>query len=146
MRKETKIFLLLIPAVTILGCGKKNEVSVTVYGTDYMTYSERDNAFDDACRVVLRELSYKETDDQNRTSLPYYGEGSQTFKDKDKISASKIYLKTKDEHGNEYIITTLKLGKREPVVIIETTNPDKFKLINALYNEFNKQGFKVAHY
>jgi hypothetical protein len=146
MRKETKIFLLLLSAMTIFGCGKKNEVSITVYGTDYITYSERDNAFNDACRVVLREFSYKETNDQNNITLPYYGEGVQSFKDKDKTSASKTYLKTKDEQGNEYIITTIKLGKKEPLVIIETTNPDKFKLINALYNEFNKQGFKVIHY
>ncbi len=146
MWKETKIFLLLLSAMTIFGCGKKDEVSVTVYGTDYMTYSERDNAFDNACRNVLREFSYKETNDQNNITLPYYGEGAQTFKDNNKTSASKTYLKTKDEQGNEYIITTLKLGKREPVVIIETTNPEKFKLINALYNEFNKQGFRVTNY
>lgn len=146
MQNLTKILLLLISAMMIFGCNKKDEVSITVYGTDYMTYRAQNNAFNDACRNVISELSYKETDDQNRITLPYYGAGSQTFKDKDKTSASKTYLKTKDEQGNEYIITTIKLGKKEPVVIIETTNPDKFFFINALYREFNKQGFKVIHY
>lgn len=148
MLKETRALLLLIPAMIIFGCGKKEDtVSITVYGTDFMTYSDgTKSAFNDSCRTVLRELSYKEINDQNKTSLPYYGEGTQIFKNEDKTAASKSYLKTKDEQGNEYIITTIKLGEKEPVVIIETTNPDNFKLINALYQEFGKQGFKVTHY
>jgi len=111
-----------------------------------MTYSGPHQLFDDACRSVLHDLSYKETVSENSTRYPYYGEGASTHKDKDKSIAVTVYLKTKDRDGADYKITTIRLGKREPIVMVESTSTDPYKLINALNAEFPKRGIRVRQY
>ena len=60
------------------------------------------------------KLSHKEKLSDNSTRYPYYGEGSSSHTDKDRTIAVRAYLKTKDDAGAEYRITTVRLGRREP--------------------------------
>ena len=69
-------------------------------------------------------------------------DGSRT-RTKDRTIAVRVYLRNKDETGAEYKITTVRLGRHEPFVMLESTSPDRYKLINALNAEFHKRGIRV---
>lgn len=111
-----------------------------------MTYSGSHERFNDACREVVHEIGYKEKVSENTTRYPYYGEGSSSHKDKDRLLSVRIYLRTKDEAGAEYKVTIVRLGRRDPFVTLESTSSDRFKLINALNAEFSKRGIEVREY
>jgi len=145
---KTALSLTACLAVAILspGCQRSNETIVTQYGPEYMTYIGSGRQFDEACRAVLREISYKEKLEDNGTRYPYYGEGSSSRKSDDKLTASESYLKTKDDDGVEYKITTIRLGTRDPVVILESTSSNPYDLLNALNAEFYKRGIRVQQY
>ncbi len=136
----------LVAIVLVTGCRRIATCTVTEYGPEYMTFTGSHEQFDHACREVLHELSYKEKLSENSTRYPYYGEGASSHTDKDKTIAVKAYLQTKDDAGAEYRITTLLLGRREPIVMLESTSPDRYKLINALNAEFRKRGVRVRQY
>jgi len=146
MKMASHWMMCLMAIVLVTGCRRIATCTVTEYGSEYMTYTGSHEQFDYACREVLHELSYKEKLSDNSTRYPYYGEGSSSHTDKDKTIAVKAYLKTKDEAGAEYQITTVRLGRHEPFVILESTSPDRYKLINALNAEFHKIGIRVQQY
>jgi hypothetical protein len=121
-------------------------VEVTQYGPEFLTYSGSREKFNNACRSVLHELSYKEKTGENSTRYPHYAEGASSHKEGETLVAMKAYRKTKGEDGAEYTMTTITLGNRDPVVMLESTSPDKFKLVNALNAEFQKRGIRVRQY
>jgi hypothetical protein len=140
----------LIASLAVLalsaGCRRTTNVTVTEYGPEYMTYTGSGEEFNHACRMVLHELGYKEDLGENKTRYPYHGEGGTSHKENDRLIASKGYLQTKDKDGVEYKITTLVLGRRDPVVTLESTASDRYKLVNTLNAELQKQGFRVQQY
>jgi len=134
-------------AIAILsGCREGKVVAVTQYGPEFMTYRGPTEQFNDACRTVLHELSYKEETGENSVSYPYYGEGVSSHKAGDAPVAVRAYLKTQGEDEAEYTITTITLGDRDPVVMLESTSEDRHRLVNALNAEFAKRGFRVRQY
>ena len=145
-----KTALHLVTCVVIIalatGCRSSSECMVTQYGSEYMTYTGPGKPFNDACRTVLREFSFKEELDGNKTRYPHYGEGVSSQKDGDRLIASTSYRKTKDADGAEYTVTTIRLGKRAPIVVLESTSSDRFKLVNALNAELHKKGIAVRQY
>jgi hypothetical protein len=127
------------------GCNHSQSCRVVTFGPEYMTYRGDPTAFDDVCRTVLHELSDKEIIDENRVRYPHYAEGVSAHKAKNgEMLAARSYRQTKDAQGYEYIITSIHLTGNDPLVILETTNPDQFKLSNALCQEFHKMEFKVV--
>ena len=145
-----KVALHLVTCFAVIictaGCGQTTKYTVKQYGPEYMTYTGPNQPFDDACRKVLHDLSYKEKLDGNRTRYPDYGEGVSSHNEKDRRIAAEKYLKTKDEDGAEYKITTLSLGKLDPIVILESASSDRHKLVNALNAEFHRNGIEVRQY
>jgi hypothetical protein len=111
-----------------------------------MTYEGSRGEFNNACRSVLHELGYKEKIDGNKTRRPYHGEGGSHNKDGDRVIFIESYMKTKDASGVEYKIVTYTLGKRDPVVILESGGSDPYKLVNALNAELHKRGIRVVQY
>ena len=146
MRTAVRFMICLAAMVIAGGCREDVNCKVTQYGPQHMTYTGSSEAFNNACRQVLHDLSYKEQDGENSTRYPYYGEGGISSKDNDRILATTVYLKTKDADGAEYKITTLTLGKHDPVVILESSSADQYKLVNALNLEFGKKGIGVRQY
>ncbi len=138
--------LLLISAISCATTKISNTCAVVQYSSQHMTYSGSRRLFDDACRKVLRDLSHKIDHEDGKTEYPFYGEGGSSVKDDDCLISMQVYLKTKDIDGNDYKITTLFLGENDPVVLIDNSSPDKYKLVNALNAEFVNRGIKVAPY
>lgn len=139
------IFLAAI--ISAAGCKKQpSACTVTQYGPRHMTYEGSRGEFNNACRSVLHELGYKEKIDGNKTRHPYHRAGASTNKDGDRVISIESYQETKDANGVEYKITTLTLGQRDPVVILETTGSDPHKLVNALNAELHKRGIRVVQY
>ncbi len=131
-------------AFLIGGCSESISGGVKSYGPEYMTYSCSASAFNEACRAVIYELSYKKKVDENTMAHPHYAEGVSSHRKNDGTAiATKFYFKTKDDEGFEYSITTIILLGKEPMVVLETTNPLQAKLVNALMKEFNKRGIKA---
>ncbi len=146
MKTKLRLITCLIVVVLSAGCRRAATCTVTQYGPEYMTYSGSHERFNDACREVVHEIGYKEKVSENTTRYPYYGEGSSSHKDKDRLLSVRIYLRTKDEAGAEYKVTIVRLGRRDPFVTLESTSSDRFKLINALNAEFSKRGIEVREY
>lgn len=146
MKMASPWMMCLAAMVLATGCRRIATCTVTEYGPEYMTFTGSHEQFDHACREVLHELSYMEKLSDNSTRYPYYGEGASSHTDKDKTIAVRAYLKTKDEAGAEYKITTVRLGRRDPLVMLESSSPDRYKLINALNAEFSKRGIRVQQY
>ena len=146
--KHNSIYLIaLLLLFSIVGCATSPEkCSVVQYGSGYLTYSGKRSLFDDACRKVLHDISHKIEHENGTTEYPFYGEGAMTTKDEERLLSMQVYLMTKDSDGNSYKITTIFLGNNDPVVMIEDTSPKKFRLINALNDEFVKRGIKVTAY
>ncbi len=141
------LYLTVCSVVVLLGgCGEASRCKVTMYGANHMTYTGSGEQFNSACRNVLHELSEKEDLGDNRTRYPSYGEGVSATREGDRPVASRAYLKTKDADGAEYKITTITLGKRDPIVILESSSSDTYKLVNALNEEFRKRGIRVKSY
>ena len=136
----------LVVVALATGCRSSKECVVIQYGSEYMTYTGPGKRFGDACRAVLHDLSFKEELDGNRTRYPHYGEGVSSQKDGDRLIASTSYLKTKDADGAEYKVTTIHLGRRDPIVVLESTSSDRCRLVNALNAEFQKKGIAVRQY
>ena len=130
----------------LLGCHNNKEVVVTQYGPEFLSYKGPRQQFDDACRKVLHDFSAQEKTGVNSIKYPYYGEGVSSNEKNGKTIAMQSYLKTKDEENVEYKITTIVLAKNDPVVLLECTGADRHKLINALNEEFYRQGIKVKQY
>ncbi len=146
MRTAVQLMVCLAAMALVGGCGEAAKCKVMQYGSQHMTYTGSSEAFNDACRQVLRDLSYKEQVGENSTRYPYYGEGGTSSKDNDRTLATAIYMKTKDAAGAEYKITTLTLGKHDPVVILESNSADQYKLVNAMNAEFHRKGIRVQQY
>jgi hypothetical protein len=147
MAKTFRFMMLLALITCLIGCKKGPAAcTVTQYGARHMIYEGSGEEFNEACRSVLHALGYKEKIDENKTRRPYHGEGVSTNKDGDRLISSESYMKTKDANGVEYKITTLTLGKRDPVVILETIDSDSHKLGNALNVELHKRGIRVVRY
>ena len=146
MKMASHLMMCLAVIVLITGCRRIATCTITEYGPEYITYTGSREQFDNACREVLRELSYKEKLSDNSTRYPYYGEGSSSHTDKDRTIAARTYLRTKEEAGAEYKITTVRLGHRDPFVMLESTSSDRYKLINALNAKFHQRGIRVQQY
>jgi hypothetical protein len=111
-----------------------------------MTYRGPSEPFNDACREALHSLSQKETVDGKGIRYPHYGEGGSSHKAAGREVAVEVYMKTQDADGAALKITTLRLGKQDPVVILECTASNSYKLVNALNSELSKRGIKVSQY
>ncbi len=70
----------------------------------------------------------------------HYGEGVSSHKTAGREVAVEGYMKTQDADGAALKITTLRLGKQDPVVILECTASDSYKLVNTLNSELSKRG------
>ncbi|MBN2589314.1 MAG: hypothetical protein JXA96_05605 [Sedimentisphaerales bacterium] len=157
MKYKLKILLLFVSVLFISGCSSFKTFKVKIYGSDRMTLNKQYEDFNWACRTVMHELSYKEKDENGHEKEPYYGEGAEnkTVSEKSisigtenkivnqKSVYRKRYIKTRDDEGYEYTITTTTYNKDNPEVVLETTNPDKDKLVNLLREEFIKREFIV---
>ena len=146
MKMASHWMICLAVIVSGTGCRRIATCTVTEYGPEYMTYTGSHERFNDACREVLRELGYKEKLSGTSTRYPYYGEGASSHTDKDKVIAARISMRTKDEAGAEYKITIVRLGHRDPFVMLESGGSDRYKLINALNAEFPRRGIRVQQY
>ena len=146
MKRALHLATCLVAIALATGCRSSSECMVTQYSSEYMTYTGPGEPFNDACRTVLREFSFKEELGENKTRYPYYGEGVSSQKDGDRLIASTAYLKTKDADGAEYKVTTIRLGKRNPIVVLESTSSDRYKFVNALNAELHKKGIAVRPY
>jgi len=147
MARTIGLVIFLAAIIGAGGCKKQRSAcTVTQYGPRYMTYEGSGKEFSNACRSVLHELGYKEKIDENKTRHPYHGEGVSTNKDGERLISSEAYMETKDANGVEYKITTLILGNRDPVVILESTDSDPHKLANALNAELHRRGIRVVQY
>jgi hypothetical protein len=146
-RKSTILFGSIALAIVCLsGCARSATCEVTQYAPKYLSYHGSSEPFDDACREVLHRLSQKQSIEGKGAYYPYYGEGASSHKAAGRQTASERYLKTQDEDGAQHKITTLCLGKHDPIVILESTASDPYKLVNALNSELNKRGIKVSQY
>jgi len=148
--KTPKAHLLIVGMAVsqIIACGCKtaSTCSVTQYGPEYMTYRGSDTLFMDACRKVLHDLSLKEQIDSNRIRYPHYGEGGASHRDNGRAISSEVAIKTQGEDGAQYKITILTVGKREPLVQLQSTAQDPYKLVNALSAEFSQRKIKLTQY
>jgi hypothetical protein len=146
--KAISVFIGLIAAATILavGCGSSTQCTVTQYGPNLMKFTGSSELFNSACREALQQLSHRIQGEGNSVSYPDYGEGISTHSADKQPIASIGYLKTKGEDGAEYKVTILRLGKDDPVVMLESTSSDPHRLVNALNAEFHKQGVEVRQY
>ena len=138
MSGKLKIALFIISILLISGCNSNKVCSVKIYSPEYLTFNKQHQSFNDASLNALTKLIYNEGEENNSIDQKFFNRsvnGKSVFK--------KDYYKTKDKDGYEYIITSVTLGNNNPVVTLETTNPDKNKLLNALREEFTKKGFKV---
>ena len=143
------IWLLPVWIVVMLGsagCERSATCVVTQYGPRYLTYEEAGGQFSDACRQVLHELGYREETGDNSVRYPHHAEGVSSHEDGERRIATESYMSTRDENGAEYKITTLRLGDLDPVVILESTAADSYKLVNALNAEFQRSAFSVRQY
>ena len=143
MQYKSKIIIILLSALIISGCSTVKTCKVKIYGSEYITFNKQYESFNNACREVMYELSYSETDENGGTKRPYYKEGAANQTVNGRNVYSKGYWQTKDEDGYEYSIVSTTLDRDEPVVFLETTNPDKSKLVNALREEFKKREFII---
>jgi len=135
-------------ALQIIACGYKPALtcSVTQYGPKYMTFRGSDTLFMDACRKVLYDLGYKEQIDKDRFRYPHHGEGASSHRDNGRVISMERYMQTQDADGAEYKITVLTVGAREPLVQLQSTSQDSYKLVNALSAEFSRRRIKVTQY
>ncbi|MHC5083670.1 MAG: hypothetical protein ACYTET_06990 [Planctomycetota bacterium] len=141
---KTISICVVLSLIWIAGCRDTKTCSVKSYGSEYLVVSGNQKLFHNACRTVINELSYKEKNDDNRTSYPHYAAGNRTEKNQDgSLIASSSYMKTKDSEGYEYTIKTIHLSGKDPLVIVETTNPEKYILFNALCKELHKNDIPV---
>ena len=118
-------------------------VTVKHYGSGHLSYRGDAQKFNDACRTALKSLSHKIIGDDGSRRYPDYGEGGTSETLGDKRVAQRSYKKTKDESGADYQVTTVYLEGQDPLVMLEHTSKDPYRLINALLAEFSRAGFKV---
>lgn len=148
--KTPKALLLIVgmavSQIFACGCKTASTCSVTQYGPGFMTYRGSHTVFMDACRKVLHDLSSKEQLDSNRIRYPHYGEGGSSHKGNGRAIASEVYIKTQGEDGAQYKVTILTVGKREPLVQLQSTAQDPYKLVNALSAEFSQRKIKMTQY
>lgn len=145
--KKAWLFPVCIAAVAILSsCKPSTQCTVTQYGPNLMKFTGSSELFNNACREALQQLSHRIQGEGNSVSYPDYGEGVSTHSADKQPIASIGYLKTKGEDGAEYKVTILRLGKEDPVVMLESTSSDPHRLVNALNAEFHKKGIEVRQY
>ena len=138
MPGKLKISLFIISVLFMSGCNSNKVCSVKIYSPEYMTFNKQYESFNDACRKALIKLNDNEGEEKNSIHEKVMARTANG-----KYVLKQTYYKTKDDDGYEYIITSTTLGNNNPVVTLETTNPDKNTLMNALRDEFTKKGFKV---
>jgi hypothetical protein len=145
--KKAWLFPVCIAAVVILSsCKPSTQCTVTQYGPNLMKFTGSSELFNNACREALHQLSHRIQGEGNSVSYPDYGEGISTHSADKQPIASIGYLKTKGEDGAEYKVTILRLGKDDPVVMLESTSSDPHRLVNTLNAEFHKKGIEVRQY
>jgi len=146
--RTISVFIVFIAAAMILavGCGSSTQCTVTQYGPNLMKFTGSSELFNDACRMALQQLSHRIQGEGNSVSYPDYGEGVSTHSADKQPIASIGYLKTKGEDGAEYKVTVMRLGKDDPVVMLESTSSDPHRLVNTLNAEFHKKGIEVRQY
>jgi hypothetical protein len=138
------LLAVLILASFVGGCSVLPAGKVKMYGPEYMIYSGDYSIFNEVCRTVMHEFSYKEVMDDKTVRYPYYTEGSPWYKENGVTVATKVYFKTKDKDGLECSITMIMLSGKEPIVVIDTANAlQESKLVKALSKEFKKRGIIV---
>ncbi len=138
MPGKLKISLFIISVLFMSGCNSNKVCSVKIYSHEYLTFNKQYESFNDTCRMALIKINDHEGEENNS-----FDEKASNRSVNGKSVFMQACFKTKDKDGYEYIITSTTLGNDNPVVTLETTNPDKNKLLNALREEFTKKGFKV---
>jgi hypothetical protein len=145
LKVKTTLFVVSMLTVLIGGCGNSVSCRVKSYGPEYMTYSGDHNVFDGACRSAIDGLAYKIVNDNKSYTMPHTAEGCSSHKTGEDVMVLKSYFKTKDKDGFEYSITNVRLSGKEPFVVLETTNPDKYVLVSALMKEFGKRRIELKN-
>ena len=138
MSEKLKLSLFIVSMLFISGCNSNKVCSVKIYSPNCLTFSKECEPFNDICKNVLLELNHKRGEKTNSLE-----QRSRHRWEKEKCVFDQTYYKTIDDNGYEYIITSTTLGNDNPVVTLETTNPDKEKLVNALREEFLRSEFNV---
>jgi len=150
MKTAAMLVASLIAVLCLLGCPSTDTTDdttkVTTYGPNYLTYTGSSQPFSDVCREVLGELGYKEVIDANSVRYPYHAEGVSSHRRDDAPIAVEAYMQTRDEEGAEYKITTVRLGNHDPIVHLECSASDRFKLANALTAKLAERGIRVQSY
>jgi uncharacterized protein (TIGR03067 family) len=123
--------------------GQQTTVVVTQHGPDHLSYRGAGEEFIDACRSAMQELSYKEQRGPNTTYYRDLSEGVSSSTEDGGIVASRGFLRTVGEDGSNYGISIVKIRGEDPVVMLESTSPDRHRLINTLLGEFHRRGFQV---
>jgi len=123
--------------------GQQATVVVTQHGPDHLSYRGAGEEFIDACRSAMQELSYKEQRGPNSTYYRDLSEGVSSSTEDGGMVASRGFLRTVGEDGSNYGITIVKIRGEDPVVMLESTSPDRHRLINTLLGEFHRRGFQV---
>ena len=138
MSAKLKLSLFIVSLLFISGCNSNKVCSVKIYSPQYMTFNKQYESFYNACRLALIKLNDNEREENNSFNekvMARTANGKNVF--------TQACFKTKDDDDYEYIITSTTLGNDNSVVILETTNPDKEKLINTLREEFIRSEFNV---
>lgn len=136
MSAKLKLSLFIISVLFISGCNSNKVCSVKIYSPNCLTFSKQCESFNDICKNVLMKINNKGRENVLEQRGRHRWE-------KEKRVFEQTYYKAKDDDGYEYIFTSTTLGNDNPVVTLETTNPDKEKLINALREEFIRSEFNV---
>ena len=136
MSAKLKLSLLIVLLLFISGCNSNKVCSVKIYSPNCLTFSKQCESFNDICKNVLIKINYSGRGNSLEQRVRHRWE-------KDECVFDQTYYKAKDDDGYEYIFTSTTLGNNNPVVTLETTNPDKEKLVNALREEFIRQKFNV---
>ncbi len=129
------IFGIVCIAFLLSGCSAGK---VAVYGPEMMVYNGSSDNLNWACRTALQEMGVKEG-----AVWPNYGEGCSTNTTSKGTVTKKTYFTNKDINGIQYTITKYYMGKKDPIVILETTGSNKFILLDALITELKEREIKV---
>lgn len=150
MKTAATLVASLVGVLCLLGCPSTdttdNTTEVTTYGPNYLTYTGSSKPFGDACREVLYELGYKEVIDANSVRYPYHAEGVSSHRQGEAPIAVEAHMQARDEEGAEYKITTIRLGNHDPIVHLESSASDRFKLANALTAKLAERHIRVRAY
>jgi hypothetical protein len=111
-----------------------------------MTVHGSAEAFNTACREALHELGLSEGVGENAVRYPHHREGVTSHKEGDRRVVVDSYMSTMDKDGAKYEIRMLRLGDLDPIVMLETTATDPYRLVNTLTARLSAKEIPVDPY